>query len=105
MADPGSTIPSDDLEGATGGPTGAEMARAWFEQSPFARQLGLELIELQPDRAEVRLPYTPSIATAGDVVHGGAISSLIDTAAALAAWSSHDPAQGSRWGTVSMTVN
>ena len=60
---------------------------------------------MDPDRAEVRLPYRAELATVADVVHGGAISALIDTTAALAAWSGHDPAQGTRWGTVSMTVN
>ena len=43
--------------------------------------------------------------TAGDVVHGGAIMSLIDTAAVMAAWSAHDPSQGIRWGTVGASVS
>ncbi|MGH3715832.1 MAG: PaaI family thioesterase [Micromonosporaceae bacterium] len=45
------------------------------------------------------------MATAGDIVHGGAIGSLIDTASAVAAWSNHDPADGVRWGTTSISVS
>jgi uncharacterized protein (TIGR00369 family) len=86
-------------------PTGADLARAWFEHSPFVRHLSLELVALEPERARVRLPFADTLPTAGDVIHGGAISTLIDTAAALAAWSAHDPSQGVRWGTVSMTVS
>jgi acyl-coenzyme A thioesterase PaaI-like protein len=88
---------SDEPNATSDAPTGADLARAWFEHSPFARQLDLELVALEPSRATVRLPHAQTLATAGDVVHGGAISSLIDTAAALAAWSDHDPAEEARW--------
>jgi uncharacterized protein (TIGR00369 family) len=62
-----------------------ELVRGWLEHSPFAGHLGIELVELGEGQAELRLPYRPELATMGDVVHGGAISSLIDTAAAAAA--------------------
>lgn len=83
----------------------ADLGRAWFEHSPFIQELGMQLISMDVDRVEVELPYAETLATAGDVVHGGAISSLIDTAAALAAWSGHDVSAGTRWGTVGMSVN
>jgi uncharacterized protein (TIGR00369 family) len=41
----------------------------------------------------------------GDTVHGGAISSLIDTAAATAAWSAADVPERPRASTVALTVN
>lgn len=86
-------------------PTGEQLARAWFEHSPLIRTLGLRLVSIAPDEATVALPYREELATAGDIVHGGAIMSLLDTAAALAAWSAHDPAKGVRWGTVGVSVS
>ena len=41
----------------------------------------------------------------GDVVHGGAISSLIDTAAAAAAWSGAEVPERPRASTVGLTVD
>ncbi len=86
-------------------PTGEQLARAWFEHSPLINALGMRLASIAPEEATVELPYRDELATAGDVVHGGAIMSLLDTAAALAAWSAHDPAKGVRWGTVSVSVS
>jgi uncharacterized protein (TIGR00369 family) len=83
----------------------ADLGRAWFEHSPFIRQLGMRLVSMEEDEVEIELPYAEELATAGDVVHGGAISSLIDTAAALAAWSGHDISAGARWGTVGFSVS
>ena len=83
---------------------GQDLIRAWFDSSPFIAKLGIRLVELEQDRAVVELPFEPGLATAGDLVHGGAISSLIDCAAAAAAWSAHER-EGSRWGTVAMSVN
>ena len=83
----------------------ADLGRAWFEHSPFVQKLGMRLVSMGPDEAEIELPFEESLATAGDVVHGGAISSLLDTAAALAAWSGHDMSAGTRWGTIGFSVN
>lgn len=86
-------------------PSGADLARAWFEHSPFVGLLQLRLESISPDAAVVEMPFRAELATAGDVVHGGAIGALIDTAAALAAWSAHDPANGTRWGTVGLSLS
>jgi uncharacterized protein (TIGR00369 family) len=83
----------------------AELAKAWFENSPFIQEMGLRLTGLEPDRATVEMPFAAKLATAGELVHGGAISGLIDTTAALAAWSGHDLSAGTRWGTVGITVS
>ena len=83
---------------------GADLAKAWFEHSPFIAHLGLRLVDIAPDEATVEMPASDALPTAGDIVHGGAISSLADTAAAAAAWSSHDPQNGVKWGTVSVAV-
>ena len=51
------------------------------------------------------MPFNDSLPTMGDIVHGGAISSLIDTAAAAAAWSGADVPESPRASTVGFTVN
>jgi uncharacterized protein (TIGR00369 family) len=66
---------------------GADLARGWLSSSPLVAHLGIVLDDLAPDRARLSMPFSDSLPTIGDVVHGGAISSLIDTAAAAAAWS------------------
>jgi uncharacterized protein (TIGR00369 family) len=68
----------------------AELVRGWLEHSPFARHIGLRLDALGEGEAVLTLPYDDILATTGDVVHGGAISSLIDAAAAAAAVSAAD---------------
>ena len=83
----------------------SDLARAWFEHSPFFGELGLELITMEPDRATVEMPFDGKLATAGELIHGGAIGSLIDTTAALAAWSGHDLSAGTSWGTVGLSIS
>jgi uncharacterized protein (TIGR00369 family) len=61
------------------------LVRGWLEHSPFASHLGIRLESLCEGEAELSLPYDDKLATMGDVVHGGAINSLIDAAAAAAA--------------------
>jgi uncharacterized protein (TIGR00369 family) len=63
----------------------AALVRGWLEHSPYASHLGITVESLGAGAAELALPYHDRLATMGDVVHGGAISSLIDTAAAAAA--------------------
>ena len=84
---------------------GMELARGFVEHSPFGGLVGFESVELEPDRARLKLPFKEELATTGDVVHGGAISSLIDTAATLAAWSTEFDEMPQRWGTAGLTVN
>jgi uncharacterized protein (TIGR00369 family) len=66
-------------------PDPANLVRGWLENSPFALHLGIRLESLREGEAELVLPFDAKLATVGDVVHGGAISSLIDAAAAVAA--------------------
>ena len=84
---------------------GAALARQFLAHSPFGLLVGLELGRLEADRAELRLPFKPDISTTPEIVHGGAMSTLIDTAATAAAWATEFAAMPSRWGTVSMTVH
>lgn len=91
-----------------GGPAtadGAALARAWLESSPFAAHLGIRLEDMEPDRARLSMPFDDSLPTMGDVVHGGAIGSLIDTAAAMAAWSGADVPERPRASTVGLSID
>jgi uncharacterized protein (TIGR00369 family) len=83
---------------------GAARIRRWFEAAPFNRHLGLRLGRLERERAEVVLPFAPSLPTLGDVVHGGAISALADTAATVVAWAGVDDPGEARGATVALTV-
>jgi uncharacterized protein (TIGR00369 family) len=55
--------------------------------SAFARRLGLRLVSLGDEHAEVELPFDAGNVTVGEMVHGGAIAALIDVAAVAASWS------------------
>lgn len=85
--------------------TGCDVMREFMEHSPFGKHLGYELETIETDRAVLKMPYAPELATAGDLVHGGAVASLIDTAATAAAWARDEVADGARSSTVGMTVN
>jgi uncharacterized protein (TIGR00369 family) len=85
-------------------PDGASLVQQWFEHSPFVSKLGLRLLSISDGQAELELPFDQSLATAGDLIHGGALATLIDTAATVAAWSGHT-GDGTSWGTISMSVN
>src|SRR4051812_23443699 len=86
-------------------PGGAALARGWLESSPFVARLGIRLEEMEPDRVRLGMPFNEALTTLGDVVHGGAVSSLIDTAAAAAAWSGAEVPERPRASTVGLTVD
>lgn len=79
--------------------------REFLPSSPLVNQLGIELVELAPDRAELVLPFDPRLATVADIVHGGAIASLIDTAGMAATWSDEAEPESLSGSTVSMNVD
>jgi uncharacterized protein (TIGR00369 family) len=86
-------------------PSNDEVVRSLIVASPFAALLGMRVESVEPDRVRVRLPFRPDIVTLGDVVHGGAISSLIDTSATAAVWTGVDLAKNPRGTTVGFTVS
>ena len=86
-------------------PTRQEVIAQFIPASPLVKHLGIELAKLEPDRAELRLPYKDEIATMGDVIHGGAIASLIDTAGMAAAWADDVEPEALAGATVSLTVD
>jgi uncharacterized protein (TIGR00369 family) len=86
-------------------PTRQEVIAQFIPASPLVKHLGIALQTLEPDHAELVLPYKSEIATMGDVVHGGAIASLIDTAGMAAAWADDVEPEALAGATVSLTVD
>jgi uncharacterized protein (TIGR00369 family) len=85
--------------------TGAEIISEFLLHSPFVRHLGMRLESIVPHRARVAMPYREELATVGDVVHGGALTSIVDTAAMAASWSAHDGSGPLRGTTVGLSVD
>ena len=84
--------------------SGADFIRQFFPNSPFVAHLGIQLTDIQPGVATLTLPFANALVTIGTVVHGGAIASLIDTAAMVAAWSDVEVLAKVRGTTVNLTV-
>lgn len=85
-------------------PSSADIICQFLPTSPYVGHLGMRLVEMQPGMATLALPFTEQLVTIGVTVHGGAIASLIDTAAMAAAWSDAPVPDNMRGTTVSLTV-
>jgi uncharacterized protein (TIGR00369 family) len=85
--------------------SGADLMRQFLPTSPFVGHLGMRLTDVQPGRATLVMPFAERLITIGTTVHGGAIASLIDTAAMVAAWSEAEVTGNPRGSTVALTVN
>jgi uncharacterized protein (TIGR00369 family) len=90
---------------STSARTRREVMLAFLPASPMVGHLGIELVELKEDHAELSLPFADELATAGNVVHGGAIATLIDTAGMAAAWADDDVPESRSGSTVSMNID
>lgn len=84
---------------------GAQIMREFVPSSPLVGHLGMWLEAIEPEKARLVLPFDPSLATVGDVIHGGAICALADTAAMAAAWSTDDVPDALRGTTVGLSVS
>jgi uncharacterized protein (TIGR00369 family) len=84
--------------------SGADIIGQFLPTSPYVGHLGIQLTTMQPGVAQLSLPFTDALVTTGTIVHGGAIASLIDTAAAVAAWSNAEVPTKVRGVTVNLTV-
>jgi uncharacterized protein (TIGR00369 family) len=85
--------------------TRKELVEAFIPHSPHAAALGIAIESIEDDHAVLVMPYKPELATMGEVVHGGAIGTLIDTAATVAAWAIDEVPQSPAGATVSLSVN
>ena len=84
--------------------SGADFIRQFFPNSPYVALLGIQLTDIQPGVATLTLPFANALVTIGTIVHGGAIASLIDTAAMVAAWSDVEVPAKARGTTVNLMV-
>lgn len=73
----------------------AKLAQTFIEALPHARELGLRVVKVEDGYAEMELPYDARLV--GDpktgVVHGGAVSTVMDTCCGTAVMS-HPRAKG-----------
>lgn len=85
--------------------TADELARLHeaFGQVPYARLLGLEFVRAERGAATFALDTREDLTRMGAILHGGAIVSLLDTAAAFAVHTLLEP--GARTVTVDLTVH
>ena len=51
---------------------------------PFSEFLGIEVVEVSPERVVARLEVRPELCTVPAVLHGGAVMALADTLGAIA---------------------
>jgi uncharacterized protein (TIGR00369 family) len=85
--------------------TRREVIEAFVPESPFAARLGIRVERIALDEAELVMPYEEGLATIGDVVHGGAIASLLDTAGMVGAWANDDVPENLSGSTVGLAVD
>jgi uncharacterized protein (TIGR00369 family) len=78
---------------------------AAMAQQGFGQHVGLEFEEVRDDYARVRLPFRPDLVTVADVVHGGAVATLLDSAATAAAWSTVKDPASARGTTIGFSIN
>lgn len=74
----------------------AEITRQFIEIIPHAKALGMKVLALGDGMAEIQMPYDDSLI--GDpktgVIHGGAVSTLMDTCSGAAVMSHPDSPAG-----------
>ena len=84
---------------------------AAFEKRLFgggfaAETLGIELIQAEPGKCRIRLPFKTSFSRGDGLIHGGVIGSLIDNVGAAAVWTYNDiDWSNSRGVSIGFTVN
>ncbi len=51
---------------------------------PFAKLIGMELVDIRPDEAVIKIEMRDDLRQPGGILHGGVTATLIDTAMAFA---------------------
>lgn len=54
----------------------------FFRDFPFFKLMGIELVEVDPGRAKLRVGWRPDLCQPAGIMHGGVIASVVDTAIA-----------------------
>lgn len=75
----------------------------WIECAPFEKKLGIAIVLAQQGKAVLTMPFRAEFANGGNLLHGGALVTLADTAAVMAIKSVY-PA-GTHFGTINLTVD
>ncbi len=91
----------------------AEASKTNFERmatviarTPFMKHLAMEFVEGGEGWAKLKMAYQDENSTAFSALHGGAISALIDTTGAMAAWTTAEIMTPRYFGsTVGINVN
>lgn len=86
-------------------PSGRDAIAQFLPQSPFVVKLGIVADRLEENDVRLRLPWSPSNVTIGDMVHGGAIATLADLTVMAAAWCGAQGPPELRGVTVSMALD
>jgi uncharacterized protein (TIGR00369 family) len=87
------------------GQTRKQLVEAFIPHSPHAAALGISIESIEDDHAVLTMPFKEELVTMGDVIHGGAISTLVDTAATVAAWATDEVPESPAGATVALSVN
>jgi len=74
--------------------------KGWVDLAPFERSLGMNITSAEAGTAVLTMPFTVKLAQGMGLMHGGAITSLADTAAAMAIKTLLPP--GTHFATVSL---
>lgn len=82
-----------------------EIIRDFVPNSPLPAQMGIRIEAMEDDRAVLVMPFSDPLATMADVVHGGAIATLADTAAMCAAWACDEEPEELAGSTVSLALD
>jgi uncharacterized protein (TIGR00369 family) len=82
-----------------------KLVEGFIVGSPYGRHLGVVTEAIDVDRVQLRLPYREPVTTVGDVVHGGAIASLVDVAATAACWANPEVDPSARGTTIGFAIN
>ncbi len=61
-----------------------------FANTGFVKTLGIEVVSIEPDHAEIDMPVTPDILQPFGCVHGGATAALLESCASYGALASCD---------------
>ena len=65
-------------------PEEKKLLAEFFHQFPFFKLLGMELLECEPGRSVIRMPFREDLCQPAGIIHGGTIASLVDTGMAQA---------------------
>ena len=82
-----------------------DLIRAGIGQIPFNALLGIELTEIEKDRARVTLPWKPELGRSTGAVHGGVTATLLDVVGAAAVASNLGVSSSKTFATISLLVN